>query len=338
MGSFPVGVNLCLHPQATDVIVTGERSVMANCTYCGEKIGWFADRHDRHDACFAQYLSAAAAVSNGVTETIKQHNNEALVQFKSLLQSVNKPASVSFSDLCIMALGDWQRAVDGFCYTDRTALELSAEQIAFLILFVQTIFSWLEPLPPNSRELIARYHEQIMSLQVGDVIRRICLGEGVDRLAMGDPRVDSINYLAGEFPVMVVENVRIETAQTSYVRNYGGPSFRVAPGLYWRIGQSQGQARTSLVVDPQAGHLILTNMGIYYSNAATASYISCSQILQRVMWCPASDFSPKSAMGMILNLRSGKLLGFLMGSAHQSLCFVKLVGLAEAGLIHAKKH
>src|ERR1035441_7182728 len=157
---------------ATDVIVTGEWSVMANCTYCGEKIGWFADRHDRHDACFAQYQPAEAAVSNGVTETIKQHNDEALVQFKSLLQSLNKPASVSFSDLCIMALGDWQRAVDGFCYTDRTALELTVEQIAFLIPFPRTVFSWLEPQPPNSRD-IARYHDQIMSLQVGDVIRRI---------------------------------------------------------------------------------------------------------------------------------------------------------------------
>ena len=307
---------------------------MATCTYCGEKTGWFADHHD---ACFAQYQATVGAVSNGVAEVIKQHNNEALVQFKSLLKSIDKPASVSFSDLCLMALGDWQRTVDDFCYTDRTALELTTEQIAFLILFLQTVFSWLEPLPPNFRELIARYHEQIMSLQVGDVIRRICLGEGVDRLAMGDPRVDSINYLPGEFPVMVVENVRIETAQTSYVRNYGGPSFRVAPGLYWRIGQSQGQARTSLVLDPQAGHLILTNLGIYYSNAANTFYVPCSQILKRVMWCPANDFTPKSALGMILNLRNGKQLGFLMGSAHQSLCFVKLVGLAEAGLIRAKK-
>ncbi len=307
---------------------------MANCTYCGEKTGWFADHHD---ACLSKYQAAVAAVSSGVTEAIKRHNNEALLQFKSLLKSIDKPASVSFSDLCILALGDWRRTVDNFCYTDRAALELTGEQIAFLILFLQAVFSWLEPLPPNFRELIARYHEQIMSLQVGDVIRRICLGEGVDRLAMGDPKVDSINYLPGEFPVMVAEDVRIETAQTTYERNYGGPSFRVAPGLYWRIGQSQGQARTSLVVDERAGHLILTNAGIYYSNATNTFYTPCSQILKRVMWCPANDLSPKGALGMILNLRNGKQLGFLMGSAHQSLCFVKLVGLAEAGLIHAKK-
>jgi hypothetical protein len=306
---------------------------MAKCKYCGEKTGWFADHHD---ACFSKYQSAVAAVSNGVTEAIKQHNNEALLQFKSLLKSIDKPASVSFSDLCISALEDWKRAVDGFCYTNRTALELTGEQIAFLILFLQTLFSWLEPLPPNFRELITRYHEQIMSLQVGDVIRRICLGEGVDHLAMGDPIVDSINYLPGEFPVMVVENVRIETAQTTYVSNYGGPSVRVAPGLYWRIGQSQGQARTSLVVDEQAGHLILTNMGIYYSNATNTFYISCAQILQRLILYPPNDFTPKRALGMILNLRSGKQLVFLMGSAHQSLCFAKLVGCAEAGLIHAK--
>ena len=46
---------------------------------------------------------------------------------------------------------------------------------------------------------------------------------------------------------------------------------------------------------------------------------------------------PKSAMGLILNLRNGKQFGFLMGSAHQSFCFAKLMGLAEAGLINAKK-
>jgi hypothetical protein len=307
---------------------------MANCQYCDKSAGWFSDHHD---ACFSQYQSAIGAVSKGVTETIKKHDNEALSQFKSLLKSLDKPASVSFSDLCLLALGDWQRAVDGFCYTDRTTLELTGEQIAFLILFLQTVFSWLEPPLPNLLELSAQYREQIMSLQVGDTIRRICLGEGIDRLAIGDPQVDSINYLTGEFPVIVVENVRIETVQTTYVRNYGGPSFRVAPGLYWRIGQSQGQARTSLVVDEQAGHLILTNSGIYYSSAANTFYIPCAQILKRVMWCPSNDLKPESAMGMILNLRNAKQIGFLMGSAHQSICFVKLVGLAEAGLIHAKK-
>lgn len=307
---------------------------MATCTYCGKKTGWFADHHD---ACFAQYQSTVAAVSKGVSKAIRQHDNEALVQLKNALNSIDKPRSVSFSDLCLMALGDWQRAVDDACCTDRTALELTAEQIAFLILFLQTVFSWLQPLPPNLRELIARYHEQIMSLQVGDTIRRICLGEGIDRLAMGDPKVDSINYLPGEFPVIVAENVRIETAQTTYVRNYGGPSFRVAPGLYWRIGQSQGQARTSLVVDEHAGHLILTNMGIYYSNATNTFYTPCTQILKQVMWCSPNDLTPKAAMGMILNLRNGKQFGFLMGSAHQSLAFVKLLSLSSAGLIHEKK-
>jgi hypothetical protein len=308
---------------------------MANCKYCDKSAGWFSDHHD---VCLSQYESAIAAVSEGVTEAIEHHNNEALLQFKNLLKSLDKPASVSFSDLCLLALGDWQQAVDGFCYTDRTALELTEEQIVFLILFLQSVFSWLEPPFQNLLELSARYHEQVMSLQVGDTIRRICLGEGIERLATGDPMVDSINYLSEEFPVMVAENVRIETTQTSYVRNYGGPSFRVAPGLYWRIGQSQGQAKTSLVVDPQAGHLILTNMGIYYSNAANTFYVPCSQILKRVMWCAAdNNLNPASAIGMILNLRNGKQIGFLMGSAHQSLSFVKLVGLAEAGLIHAKK-
>lgn len=307
---------------------------MANCIYCGERAGWFTGHHD---ACLSKYQSTVAAVSDGVAEAIKQHNDEALAQFKSLLKALDKPASVSFSDLCVLALGDWQRAVDDFCYTDRTTLELTGEQIAFLILFLQSVFSWLEPLPSNFRELITRYHEQIISLQVGDVIRRICLGEGIDRLAVGDPRVDSINYLPREFPVMVVENVRIETAQTTHVRNYGGPSFRVAPGLYWRIGQSQGQARTSLVVDEEAGHLILTNTGVYYSNAANTFYISCSQILKRTLWCPTNDFTAKNAMGLILHIRNGKKIGFLMGSAHQSLCFMRLLGLAEDGLIHAKK-
>jgi hypothetical protein len=58
---------------------------MSNCTYCGEKTGWFAAHHD---ACFAQYQATVTAVCNGVTEAIKQHNNEALVQFKSLLQTI----------------------------------------------------------------------------------------------------------------------------------------------------------------------------------------------------------------------------------------------------------
>jgi hypothetical protein len=306
---------------------------MANCKYCFEKVGWFADHHD---ACLAKYQSTVAAVSNGVAEVIKQHNNEALLQFKSQLKSIDKPASVSFSDLCILALEEWQRTVDGICYTDRI-LELTAEQIAFLIRFLQSVFSWLETPPPNLRELIARYGEQIMCLQVGDVVRRICLGEGVDRLATGDPRVDSINYLPGEFPVMVVENVRIETTQTTYVRNYGGPSFRVAPGFYWRIGQSQGQARTSVVIDERAGHLILTNMGIYYSNAVSTFYMPCTEIMKRLVWLPENDMSAKSAMGILLHLRNGKQLGFLMDSPHQSVSFARLVGLAQNGLIHEKK-
>jgi len=245
---------------------------------------------------------------------------------------------VSFSDLCLMTLQDWQRAVDDVCYTDRNALELTAEQIAFLLRFLQTVFSWIDPLPPDFRELIARYHEEVMSLQIGDTIRRICFGEGVDRLALGDPRVDSINYLPGEFPVMVVENVRVETEQTTYVRNYGDPSFRVAPGLYWRIGQSQGQPLTSHVVDEQAGHLILTNKGIYYSSPTKTMYMPCSQIMQRQIWCPADNLTIKAAMGLLVNLRNGQQLGFAMGSALQSISFVKLLYFATAGLIHEKQN
>src|SRR5205807_8116506 len=110
---------------------------MATCKYCGNKTGWFVDSHD---ACRSQYESARAAVSKGVTEVIHQHSNEALLEFKNVLQSIDKPTLVSFSALCLMALEDWQRAVDDVCYTDQTALELTGEQIAFLLHFLQTVF------------------------------------------------------------------------------------------------------------------------------------------------------------------------------------------------------
>jgi len=79
-------------------------------------------------------------------------------------------------------------------------------------------------------------------------------------LPIGDPQVDSINYLTGEFPVIVVENVRIETVQTTYVRNYGGPSFsRGTRAVLENRAVLRGKRVLPLWYDEQAGHLILTN-------------------------------------------------------------------------------
>lgn len=55
---------------------------MATCKYCGEKVGWFGSAHD---GCCAQYESARAAVSKGVSEAIKQHTDAVLADFKNLL-------------------------------------------------------------------------------------------------------------------------------------------------------------------------------------------------------------------------------------------------------------
>jgi len=307
---------------------------MAACKYCGQSAGWFLDHHNE---CLSKYNSVLAAVSDGVTQAIKHSDDAALLQLKNLLKSLDRPASMSFSDLCLAAMSDWRRAVDSICYTDQVSLELTEGQILFLIRFFHTLVSWLEPPLPDVQELFRWYSDELTSLGVGDTIRRICLGEGVDGLGKGDPKVDSINYLRGEFPVVAVQNVRLETEQATYVRNYGGPSFRVAPGLYWRMGQSQGQFSTTFVVDAHVGYLILTNMGVYYSNAATTLYVPCAQVLQHKILCPdPSNLAATNAAGLILNLRNGKQVAFLIGSAHQSLCFVKLFFLAAAGQIHAK--
>jgi hypothetical protein len=296
---------------------------VAICKYCGQKAGWFSDYHS---GCLTKYKSVMAAVSKAVTQTIEQHSNEGYQLF-NLLKSLDRPASVSFSDLCLAALEDWQRAVDDVCYTTRTTLELTGEQITFPILFYQRLVSWLEIPVPNLVELNNRYSDQINTLKAYDTIRRICLGEGVDRLATGDPRVDSINFLAGEFPVVVAQNVRMESEQTSYVRNYGGPSFRVATGLYWRMGQSQGQSIKSFVADEGGGYLILTNIGMYYSNGTNVFYTPCSQNMKTLMWAPELPAQLNRIIGILITLRSGKRVGYSMASAHQSICFLKLLSI-----------
>jgi hypothetical protein len=75
-------------------------------------------------------------------------------------------------------------------------------------------------------------------------------------------------------------------------------------------------------------------MGIYYSSPSRTLCIPCPQILRRRLW--ALEPTPKAAIGVLLNLRNGQELGFLMSSALQSLAFVKLLALALAGLIHGK--
>lgn len=307
---------------------------MAVCKYCRKNAGWFSDHHDE---CWSKYNSVLATVSRGVNQTIKQGDDAALLQLKNLLKSLDRPASMSFSDVCLAAMSDWRGTVDKICYTDQVGLELTEEQTLFLIRLFHTLVSWLEPPLPNAQELVRWYSGQLTSLTVGETVRRICLGEGVDPLGKGDPRVDSINYLPGEFPVVAVQNVRIETEQTTYVRNYGGPSFRVAPGLYWRMGQSQGHVSTSFVVDEHVGYLILTNRGVYYSNAVTTMYVPCTQVLQHKILClDPNNLAAQNAAGIILNLRNGRQIGFLIGSAHHSLCFVKLYFLAAAGQIHPR--
>ena len=75
------------------------------------------------------------------------------------------------------------------------------------------------------------------------------------------------NLQHGEVPVFGIANVLLSEQKTtsSYVGAYGGPSIRVASGLYYRFGVMRGhRVESTSLQEVDYGDFLMTTKGIYF--------------------------------------------------------------------------
>lgn len=97
------------------------------------------------------------------------------------------------------------------------------------------------------------------------------------------------NLQKGETIVWLFYNVKYyeQITRTQYVGGYSGLSFRVARGVYYRVGGFRGNpVQTTQTVHVDTGTLAVTNKHIYFAGSAKAFKIRCDKI---VSFTPYSD-------------------------------------------------
>ena len=99
----------------------------------------------------------------------------------------------------------------------------------------------------------------------------------------------SINIIEGEAVIWIFSRVEClaDRIKRSYTGSYGGPSFRVLPGVYMRAGAFRGEPITSVDrVSLGHGSLIVTSRHVCFSGSAKAFRIPFAKIAS---FLPFSD-------------------------------------------------
>jgi hypothetical protein len=230
---------------------------MGICRYCEKKAGWFSDVHDdcvkkattgieKIRTCVAEAVIAGKRYSE-VSATIIKLGAEAAIP-QDQVNAAIKEGWDKGAEQKGKAQPISDEEFDGIerFFID-TGLKISVGQGTWAITFSNLIWEVL--------------HEKI---RPDPTIIPRQLPEG----ATGVLDASTFNLKTGEVPVWKTANVwlRQEVSTTSHFGGYSGASVRIANGLWYRFGEMRGhKEQTSSVRDVDAGGLLITTRGIYFS-------------------------------------------------------------------------
>lgn len=237
---------------------------MANCIFCGEKVGIFSKFHE---ACASNHKAGVDSVRDRVTSAV--WTGRPLAELNIELDEISSQYKISPEEIGQIAL----TVIGDLCREE----PLDTTQYNYIY---ENIFSNVDMAPDhpfyNSYQMIRENVELSYTLWL--VMRGM-----IDAVRNRDRTPCDVVLRPGEIRLAEFGTVlyRRSVMVSSHAGGYNGMSVRVASGLYYRFGGYAGHTISSPELqNVDAGFLILTNMGMYFAGQQTTVFIPYNSILR----------------------------------------------------------
>jgi hypothetical protein len=235
---------------------------MGKCDLCGQDAGILRKRHkeceDAYNAGRAESVALVAktALLSAEVPSLPRHLSE--IAQRSFIKPAEQRA---------LLVEGWRKAVD-------TALEddiLTAEEEASLVKFAQEL-----SLTQQDLDTTGAWSRVVRAA----VIRDILEGRLPERMTYAGEL--PFNFQKGESLVWVFPSATYyeQRVRTHYEGGYQGVSFRVAKGVYYRVGGFKGHpVSTTTMVNLGQGTLGITDKHIYFAGPSKSFRVKYDKIV-----------------------------------------------------------
>jgi len=235
---------------------------MGKCKYCGGAAGIFKKQHK---ACEVRYEVGWESMVNQAVVSLSSGSG-----FDNLLVELQKTAEESYvspEHVRTALVRAWQRSVDKFL-EDQLLSEQEEERLGSFRAHFQLRQEDLDDSGALTRVVKAGTLRDIAN---GKVPARVKIDGALP-----------FNLQKGEDLVWVFQNVAYltEKSRTVYEGRSSGMSFRIARGVYYRVGAFKGSPKTStFTVHEDTGLLGLTTKHVYFAGLRKAFRIAYGKIV-----------------------------------------------------------
>jgi hypothetical protein len=218
---------------------------MGVCKFCHSRTRWFANAHDE---CVVRVKGGIERLKTCVTNWVLHGG----IYDAGIADAIIREAAIPYNESRIAMIDGWSSGAE-----QRAKAEpISPEGLDLIYKVIQDA-----GFGPNDFQYTAGGFAMYFSLLIWHVLHH--------RVSDLPPfRAGQINFnmAAGETPVWLFKVLLKQyVRQTSYVGSYGGPSIRVASGLYYRFGAVRGhRVESTSLQELDAGDVLLTTRAIYF--------------------------------------------------------------------------
>ncbi len=235
---------------------------MSKCKYCGEAAGIFKKQHRE---CQVRYeVGWEAMVTRAMGSLVSGSGFDVL---ETELQKTAEDSHVSPEHIRTALARAWQRSVDQFL-EDQLLSEQEEEKL-------QTFRERFE-LPQEKLDEAGALTRVVKAATLRD------LANGKTPTRVNIEGALPFNLQKGECLVWVFQNVAYltEKSRTVYEGRSSGMSFRIARGVYYRVGAFKGYPKTStFTIQEDTGVLGLTTKHVYFAGLRKAFRIAYAKIV-----------------------------------------------------------
>lgn len=242
---------------------------MGICIYCGKPAGIFRNKHrecaEKRDRAWNQLVQTSRDAALGTVP---------LEHLPEQLEQIARDSFIQPGEIRSALVAGWERAVDHFLEDGN----LDPEEEARLVAFAQQFGLGQQDLDRNGA--YTRFVK-------GATLRELMEGKVPTRFKVANPL--PFNFQRNESLIWGFDNVAYYEDRTrrQYVGGSHGVSFRIAKGVYYRVGAFRGYpVETTERVLVDRGILVVTTKHIYFHGSVKSFRVPFTKI---VSFQPFSD-------------------------------------------------
>ena len=245
---------------------------MGTCVYCGKPAGFLRNKHrecaEKRDQGWAEMVSLAKAAALG------ESSESSLEKISNRLAEIAKNSFIPPEQVREALIAGWEQAVTHFLEDGN----LDPQEESQLTLFAEHFALTQEDLDKNGA------YTQFVK---GAVLRELMEGKVPSRFHIVGAL--PFNFQRGEALIWAFNNVAYyeEKYRRQYVGGSLGVSFRIAKGVYYRVGSFRGRpVETPEKVHVDTGILAVTTKHLYFQGQTKIFRVRLDKI---VSFMPYSD-------------------------------------------------